>query len=91
MALEGQQRENAEIIIGALKVARERVVGDTIAVKEERRQALKDAISRMYLHVDAGQGGPAPGELRALIPDTDRVVDRALAEYARESRTASSP
>jgi hypothetical protein len=86
MALEGQQREDAEIIIGALQVARERVVGDTIAVKEERRQALKDAISRMYLHVDTGQGGPVAGELRELLGDPDdRVVRRALEEWAAAS------
>lgn len=93
MALEGQQAENAGIIIGALQVARERVVGDTLAVKEARRQELKDAISRMYLYVDTGKGGLSGEELRELIPNTDRVIDRALAEYAAalESQTASVP
>lgn len=75
MSQETTENRPADIIIEALRLARERVVADDLDTKTERRGALDSAIRSMLVAKDTGQGGPTAAELRALLGDPD---DREL-------------
>ncbi len=72
-------KSTADIIIEALHLARERVVGDDLDGKAARRQELDQAIKSMLVAKDTGQGGPTATELRGLLGDPDeRELRHAL-------------
>lgn len=71
-----------QVIIDALDLARERVTADTIAARQDRRDAIKSMISAVYHFADTGQDKPASAELRGLLGDPgDAAIRRALEEW----------
>ena len=73
----------ANVIIASLELARERVTGDDLSAKENRRQELKDAIDRMKMHESIKYvHRPTAAELTALLGDPDDgVLRKALAAW----------
>jgi hypothetical protein len=62
----------AEVIVSALKLARERVTGDDPEAKERRREALADMVIRVQMHGALDQvPRPTADELTALLGDPD--------------------
>jgi hypothetical protein len=77
--------EAATILIDALVLARERVTADTIAVKQERRDQYKHAISDMHAWMDGSGRGDHESlgaRLHELLGEDDRQVREALAAWA---------
>jgi hypothetical protein len=63
----------ADVIIGALRLARERVTGDDPDEKEQRREQLADLMVRVQMH-DGGNGTgerPTTQELTKALGDPD--------------------
>jgi hypothetical protein len=61
-----------EVIVSALKLARERVTGDDPEAKERRREALADMVIRVQTHGVLNQAPrPTAEELTALLGDPD--------------------
>jgi hypothetical protein len=70
--------DEATTIIDALQLARERVTGDDLAVKQEKRDRLKTTISRVYAFLDGDFAAqPSASELRELLGDPDDKELRA--------------
>lgn len=83
---ETTEKSPADIIIAALRLARERVVADTIEGKQAERAGLDGAIRSMLVYKDTGQGGPAAQELRELLGDPDDAeIRHALDAWAAQS------
>lgn len=74
----------AEVIVSALKLARERVTGDDPEAKERRREELADMVIRVQMHGALNQvPRPTAEELTALLGDPgDGDLRRALAAWA---------
>jgi hypothetical protein len=70
--------EAGEIILGALKLARERVTGDPDE-KEIRRERLADLIARIRV---GGSARPSAGDLKDALGDPDdSEIRTALAAW----------
>lgn len=83
MTTQEARAEAARTIIGALKLARERVTGDSISAKQDQRDDLKQAIGEMMMWQDTGEGGLTSGELRVLLGDPeDKKIRQALEDWA---------
>lgn len=70
--------EPSEVIVSALRLARERVTGNDLEEKISRRMQLTDLITRAQLAPGAGLFGttrPSAAELREALGDPD---DKAL-------------
>jgi hypothetical protein len=72
-----------EVIVSALKLARERVTGDDQEAKERKREELADMIIRVQMHGALNQvPRPTAQELTALLGDPDDgALRRALASW----------
>jgi hypothetical protein len=77
----GQHPE--DVIIAALKLARERVTGDDQEAKERKREELADVVIRVQRHGALNQvPRPTAQELAALLGDPDDgVLRKALAAW----------
>jgi ethanolamine utilization microcompartment shell protein EutL len=65
-------RSPGEVIVSALKLARERVTSDDPEAKERRREALADMVIRVQMHGALNQvPRPTAGELREILGDPD--------------------
>lgn len=76
-------QENADgagdILIAALKLARERTVSWLTEEKLAKRHAIKEAISGIQARQATGEGGPSAEEIRELLGDPDdKSIRRAL-------------
>jgi hypothetical protein len=74
----------ADVIVAALKLARERVTGDDPEAKELRRDDLGDLATRVILYHDRpeAEGRPSAGELTEALGDPDDGnLRRALAAW----------
>lgn len=71
---------DAEVIIGALQLARERVTGDDLAAKARKRQELVSALEQVRAWQGGGGDKPDAARLRELLGDPDdRVIRVSLA------------
>lgn len=69
------------VIIDALRLARERVTGDSLHAKIKRRHLIDSGISRMA-HDPGTDGAMTAGELRDLLGDLDdKNLRHALGEW----------
>jgi hypothetical protein len=67
-----------DVILSALRIKRERVTGDDIAVKKRQRDELRDAINA----IETPGSAPDAERLRELLGDPDdRAVRDALAAW----------
>jgi hypothetical protein len=83
MTQENTETSPADVLIGALRLQRERVVADTTGAKQATRGALDAAITKMIVWKDTGQGGPDPEALKGLLGDPDEAgLRHALEAYA---------
>ena len=73
----------SDVILPALRLARERVTGDDPEAKERRRGELADMIIAVRMHGSLAQTPrPTAGELTALLGDPDdEDLRRALAAW----------
>lgn len=62
-----QHEIDGEHIIEALVLTKERVTGDSIALKKAQRDALDIGINAVRQYLDTGQDKPTAAELRALL------------------------
>lgn len=76
-----QHEIDGEHIMVALKLARERVIGDLISIKQQQRDELKMAIGAMYLYLETGQDKPSAEDLRGLLGDPDDKATREALEH----------
>lgn len=72
-----------EVIVSALKLARERLTGDDLEAKERKREELADMVIRVQMHGYLDQvSRPTAEELIALLGDPDDGdLRRALAAW----------
>lgn len=72
-----------EVIVSALRLARERVTGDDPEAKERKREALADMIIRVQMHSALNQvPRPTKAELTEILGDPDDgVLRKALAAW----------
>jgi hypothetical protein len=72
-----------DVIVSALKLARERVTGDDADAKQRRREELADMIIRVQMHGSIDRvPRPTAEELTALLGDPDDgELRRALAAW----------
>lgn len=62
----------AEVIVSALRLARERVTGEDPEAKERRREALADMVIRVQMHSALNQvPRPTKAELTEILGDPD--------------------
>jgi hypothetical protein len=73
--------EPADVIVAALRLARERVTGDDPDAKEREREKLADLIARVQMHREKpeAEGRPSAEELAGALGDPeDERLRRAI-------------
>lgn len=81
--MENAESAAADVIVAALRLARERVTGDDPEAKERRREELADAAVRVRTHHAVTHvSKPTAEELTSLLGDPDDGdLRRALAAW----------